>query len=426
MAEGKLTKAVKRLEIAKDTTSYQKEWFRSLRERVAAGEPLGWGTASTPEELLGAMDIPFVCIQWWSALCAAKQMGPKFYDLLGKKGYRSDMCSYCASGYACTLDPNPEDGPWGGLPKPTFVVSYDHCPCAKKIDELAAEEWGAEIFYMPHSYNPVQINDWELAWNEWEKLTTKKRLDERTEDMHRLVQFLERVTGRRLRKDRLIEALHYSNEQNMWFSKVRDLIANNRPAPVTVSDTIGVIMQTQWHRGTQWAADNAKRLYDEVKALVDEGRPTVPNEKLRLMWLGRGLWYNMGFYQHFEERYGASFVWSQYLAIGATKYIREEAEKDPLRALATRFCGGNDVAKWYTHEAETHGIDGVVYLISNENCMNSGAFASGTVMDFEKRGIPVLVLGADPADARTWNQDLMTAALEEFLEKRVIPNKQRR
>ena len=425
MAEGKLQKAVKRLEIAKDTSSYQKAWFKSLRERVANGEPLGWGTVSVPEELLCAMDLPFVCIQWWTALCAAKQMGPKFYDLLGENGYRNDICSYCSSGYACSLDPEPESGPWGGLPKPSYVISYDHCPSAKKIDELTAEKWGAEIFYMPNSRNPIQVNDWELKWNEWEKLTTKRRLDERTEDLQRLVQFLERVTGRELKKDRLIEALHYSNEQNIWFSKVRDLISGSYPAPCTVSDTIGTIMQTQWHRGTPWAAENAKKLYDEVKAMVDEGRSTVPNEKLRLMWLGRGLWYNMGFYQHFEEKYGASFIWSQYLAIAATKYIREDAAKDPLRALATRFCSRSDVAKWQMHEAETHGIDGVVYLISNANCMNNGSFSAGTIMDFEKKGIPVLVLGADPADARTWNQDLMSAAVEEFLEKRVIPRKQR-
>lgn len=424
--EKKLQKAVKRLEIAKDTSSYQKEWFKSLKARVAAGEPLGWGTASTPEEILSAMDLPFVCIQWWTAVCAAKQMGPKFYDLLGEKGYRNDICSYCSAGYACALDPSPENGPWGGLPKPSFIISYDHCPSAKKIDELAAKEWGAEIFYMPNSYNDVQVNDWELSWSDWAKLTSPRRLDERTEDLYRLVSFLERTTGHELKKERLVEALRLSNEQNMWFSKVRELIANNTPAPVTVSDTIGAIMQTQWHRGTQWAADNAKKLYDEVKMLVDEHRPTVPNEKLRLMWLGRGLWYNMGFYQHFEEKYGASFVWSQYLAIGATKYIREDAERDPIRALATRFCGGNDVAKWQMHEAETHRIDGVVYLISNANCMNNGSFSAGTIMDFEKKGIPVLVLGADPADARTWNQDLMTAAVDEFLENRVIPSKKQR
>ena len=38
----------------------------------------------------------------------------------------------------------------------------------------------------------------------------------------------------------------------------------------------------------------------------------------------------------------------------------------------------------------------------------------------EDAGIPVLQLRADPVDARKWNQDTMTAAVEEFLETRVI------
>lgn len=418
------TKAVKRLEIAKDTSSYQKAWFKSLKARVEAGEPLGWGTATTPEEILCAMDIPFVCNQWWTAICAAKQMGPKFYNFLSENGYRNDMCSYCSAAYACSLDPSPENGPWGGLPRPSFVISYDHCPCAKKIDELAAEAWGADIFYMPNSHNSVKVREWEVSRYEWEKLTTKRRLDERTEDLRRLVTFLEEKTGRTLKKERLIEALNYSNEQNMWYSKLRDLISGTTPAPVTVSDTVGVVMQAQWHRGTKWGAETAKALYDEVKAMVDEGRSTVPNEKIRLMWLGRGLWFNMAFYQHFEEKYGASFIWSQYLAMGADKYIRLNADKDPLRALATRFCGGGGFGmEWYLKEAETHKIDGVVYLISNENCMNNGQFSVGIIEDFEKKGIPVLVLGADPADAKKWNQETMTTAVDEFLEKRVIPSK---
>jgi hypothetical protein len=74
------------------------------------------------------------------------------------------------------------------------------------------------------------------------------------------------------------------------------------------------------------------------------------------MWVGRGLWFNMGFYQHFEQRYGAVFVWSMYLAVAADAYLRYG--DDPLRTLAARFAAFGDQinmppwsSEWYLKEA---------------------------------------------------------------------------
>lgn len=55
---------------------------------------------------------------------------------------------------------------------------------------------------------------------------------------------------------------------------------------------------------------HAKSLYEEIKELIDKGEAAVPNEKYRMMWLGRGMWQDFGFYQRFEEKYGAVFMWS--------------------------------------------------------------------------------------------------------------------
>ncbi len=419
------TKSRKRLEIQRVTSKYQKEWFMQLKSRVEAGEPLAWGTATVPEEFLCAMDIPFVCNQWWTAICAAKQMGTKFYDFLRTNGYRNDMCSYCSTAYACALDPEPENGPWGGLPKPTVLLSFDPRPVAKKIDALCAEKWGVPMFSMPTTPNrSTNKKEWEVSANKWEELIDPEGLELRIQDHKRMIEFLEKHTGKKFSMEKLKEALDYSNEQNRWYGKLRDLIASTHPAPVTVPDTIGAVMQAQWHRGTKWGAETAKAIYDEVKAMVDEGKSTVPNEQVRMMWLGRGLWFNMAFYQGFEEKYGASFIWSQYLAFGADKYVRNyDGGRDPIAALSTRFCGGGDTGLWYLKEAKLHDIDGVVYLISNENCMNNGQFAEGIIEDLEKAGYPVLVLKADPADSKKWNQETMNAAVSEFLETRILPKK---
>ena len=173
---------------------------------------------------------------------------------------------------------------------------------------------------------------------------------------------------------------------------------------VSEADVIKIIainatMQAQWQRGTEWAAGHAKRMYEEIKALADAGHAAVPNEKYRLMWLGRGLWHDFAFYQNFEQKYGAAFVWSMYLAMGADAYIRNGFEKDPLRALAARYIGMEDFlhmppwnSGWFVREAKNNRIDGVVYM-APANCMQAVEGSFFIRKTLEDAGIPYVGAG---------------------------------
>lgn len=431
MAEQKYeTRSVKRLNTPKMTGAYQKQWFMGLRERIEAGEPFGFVGANTPMELFQAMDIPFVVNQWWTAICAAKQMGPRFYGFLEQAGYRSDICSYCAAAYACSLDPNPEEGPWGGLPHPTIAINAETCSSGIKIEELMCQAWGAASYRIQHYHQDVFLDNWwEYAPDDWETLIGKKRLDFYENELRGLIRFLEEHTGRRLEMARLIETLNNVNEQETWYRKTRDLIARTVPSPVTVTDTVNAVMQAQWHRGTRWGVDMARSLYEEVKALADSGTAAVPGERVRLLWIGRGLWFNLAFYQHFEQKYGAAFIWTMYLAMGADSYIRNHVEENPVRCLAARFSFLEDVlhvppfnSQWFVKEARHNQIDGVVFLVP-ENCMNNGDFGYNIIRSLEDAGFPVCVLHADPADAKKWSQEKMVAAVEALIETRILPGK---
>ena len=105
MAESQST-AVKKLKATAAAGAHQKEWFTGLKARVEAGEDFGYLNADVPMEVLRAMDIPFVVNQWWAAICGAKRMTKKYYGLLREAGYRDDLCSYCATAFAESLDPD--------------------------------------------------------------------------------------------------------------------------------------------------------------------------------------------------------------------------------------------------------------------------------------------------------------------------------
>ena len=102
-------------------------------------------------------------------------------------------------------------------------------------------------------------------------------------------------------------------------------------------------MIPQWHRGSDWAVAHARRFRDEVAARVREGVGAATHERLRLMWIGAGLWHDTSFYRALEEKWGAVFVWSMYMPFAGPQYIREIRNR-PMEALASRICSMNEVS----------------------------------------------------------------------------------
>ena len=438
MAEEKKfsSKAIKKLQAPKLASAYQKEWFMSLRPRVEAGEPFAIVGAYFPMEILRAMDIPFVVTQWWSAICAAKQMSGRYAENKIRAGYRDDLCNYCGTCLASALDEKPEEGPWGGLPTPTILIAEGSCGSLRKIYELTGKTVGAKVYCLESTrctYTPEKW--WELAPYRWEELFNDDRLDFVEEDLRNLIHFLETATGRQFDENRLIEVLNTVNEQEGYYKKLRDMVAESIPAPVAVTDTVNAVMMAQWQRGTKWAAEHAKFLYEEVKAIKDRGESAIPNEKIRLMWIGIGLWSNLGFYQHFEEKYGAVFIWTMYLALAADQYPRFNIEANPIRALASREIMLRDGlhvypmnAEWYVHEAEHNHIDGIVFL----NQGGAGGCADTPVAEREltihairDAGYPVCSFRINALGGPGWDQDSAIKQIEDFLENEVIPRQKK-
>ncbi|MET0389906.1 MAG: 2-hydroxyacyl-CoA dehydratase family protein, partial [Polyangiales bacterium] len=162
----------------------------------------------------------------------------------------------------------------------------------------------------------------------------------------------------------------------------------------------------------------------EVKARVDAGTGVCANERLRLMWIGAGLWHDPGFYNALEERHGAVFVWSMYLAFSGPQYIRHGLS-DPLRALASRICSLNEVLhlppwmnEWMVSEARRSAVDAAVILVPS----SSRLAVSGTritKLALEAAGVPTLELDADMVDKQGSEHGSLADRVSQFLVERV-------
>lgn len=411
----------KRLASTRELHSYQKKWFQSMREDIGKGRPYVIANADTPHEIFHTMDIPVVPVQWWSALCAAKQLAPRYMNLLHRLGYSADSCGYCSLPLASVLDEDQEKAPWGGLPRPVAIVARLNCDSLQKIFNIWSEKVGAP-FYPIENPGPTALDPrwWERSRYEWESLYETHRLDLLVEELKGLIHFLEIQTGRHFNELAFLDQMNRINTQEEYFDEARKLIAGTKPCPVSIADQISNTMIPQWHRGTEWAVKQAERFFLEVKSRVDAGFSVCEKERIRLMWIGAGLWFNTSFYRAFEEEFGAVFVWTMYLPFASDGYIRYNL-KDPLRALASRIVSMNEqlhmptwTNEWIVCEARKNMIDAALTLMP-KNCHHSTTGAHFTKNALEEAGIPTLEIWSDMVDARGWHEEDMKRRVSDFL-----------
>lgn len=408
-----------RLESARRASAHQREWFARLREEVGAGSPYALVNADAPQEILRAMDVPYVVNQWWASLVGAKRMADPSLDVLRAAGYPDDSRQYDAVALGSMGLPE-GDAPWGGLPQPDLVIAETSGDAARKVFDLWAES-DDTVFYPFERTAAVDAPPqwWDLVPHRWEQAFGAERLDLMVEECWGLVEVLEDLTGRCFELDRLAEVMDLVNQQAEWNRRSRDLLAAARPMPISIHETINSVMLPQWHRGTRWAVDSARSFYEEIEAAVAGDWAVCADERQRLMWVGRGLWFDLDLYRRFEEEYGAVFVWSMYLAIAADGYVRYG--DDPMRALAARFAGFTDqlympgwADEWYVKEARLHGVDGVVHLVADDV-----PGAHFTTQALEAAGIPVLEVRASNSDPRAVEAQSLGDRIARFLRERL-------
>ena len=422
MSDEKDPRSRKDLAVTAAASAYQKSFGAELRQRVVeAGEPFAVAQADTPHEIFHVMDIALVSNQWWSAYISAKRLSTTYFATMDELGYPANRCRYCSLGLACTLAKDPANAPWGGLPKPTVLVARLTCDCVQQVFTQWAAAMDTDFFALEAPAWEHKEIDWYLHANtDWERVYQSDRIALMVEEMRDLIALLERKTGRTFDFGRLQHLMERINEQEGYIAEAARLAGEARPCPVSITDQMPNTMIPQWHRGSDWAVEHARRFRDEVAARVRDGVGVAQNERLRLMWIGAGVWHDTSFYQALEQRLGAVFVWSMYMPFAGPQYIRAIKGR-PLEALASRICSMNEVLHlppwmngWMVHEARRCGIDAAVMLVPPDSRLSQSG-TKLTCLALKAAGVPVLMLDADMVDAKTWDHGAMVELMANFL-----------
>jgi hypothetical protein len=239
-----------RLESVNAIRAHQREWLAHSRQRAVEGEPFVICNSDELEEILAVFDIPVLVINYWNFVITAQRKAEHFSAVLAERGYVGPH--FFGLGLGSTIDP--QNAPWGGLPKPTLIIGSTRHESELKVTELWAREFGCPCYPLDFNfaspYRRLPGDDWwARVRHDWAHLVDPARLQLRVEENKALINYLEMLTGRSFSFHKLRRVMELVNEQMDYMSRARDLIAAARPCPVSLRDQMSAY-QTNWHRGT--------------------------------------------------------------------------------------------------------------------------------------------------------------------------------
>jgi hypothetical protein len=387
--------------------AYQRDWLAATRDAATRGEPFAISTSDETEEVFSVLGIPVLVINYWNFVITSQGKAKHFEQVLEKRDYVGPH--FFGMGLATTLEP--QEAPWGGLPKPAVIIGATRDESELRVTELWARQFGCPYFPLDFNFaSPWKLvppDDWYLRLrDEWPALTDPARLDLRVEQMKSLIAYVERLTGRTFSWHQLTESMLLLNEQMDVWAEANDMIAKAPNCPVNLRDQVAMY-QAIWHRGTQRGIDFVKRYRDEVRERVAQGQGGYAAPKIRLLYWS--MQPEPAFHKWLEQTYGAVFVASPYND-SSRLYARTIYDDDPLRALAARHLFLFFMTpSWMIHVAKWFGVDGIVSIEP------PGKYPSMDRRAAEAAGIPFVAVSRMSDDDETKAQ--LAAFFEQHFKK---------
>jgi benzoyl-CoA reductase/2-hydroxyglutaryl-CoA dehydratase subunit BcrC/BadD/HgdB len=411
-AQFKGARSIKRLASSSDATKLNRAYLERMWGDIADGASFVFGYG--PMELFNAMDLYLVLPVQYGSVMAAKQQFDHYQGAIEDRGYFRSLASYESLPLGYCFDRDPTRAPYGGLPKPAAVVGgYMTDPA---IYELYARELGSPLFLMedPHQQEQIKARWWENEFRD------PGIVDFSVNEFKRCVRFLESVTGKPYSETKMRDYLARADEMCRLYDEISSLAYETPgPAPYTATDAYAEVAIFETHFGHEWALDHVKKLHQEVKERVENGVTAVPHERTRILWTGTPLWFNLGFYNAWEESHGAIFVETMYLP--RAKRLIQPDTSDALRATFLRrhmkYTGPSPraAAELLLHQVRQYRIDAVI-LPSRGATREASASSHYMAAALRKAGIPAMVVDYSPFGASEEEGEAMHARVTEFIE----------
>jgi len=392
-------------------------YFDTLRNAASEGKAIVWGPASVPSELFRAMDMEYLLGEPYGALCAAMGLAKELLPVTEDYGFTTRFCAYARNfiGSYLTGKSPLEEMPPADLMVGVRAGCNDHVAWFETLSKMAGKPYF--VVDLPQIYG--QPTDRHITY-------VKSQLSH-------LVVFMEQVTKKKMKEDRLVEAVCNAHELRSLWTQILES-CKSVPAPLNFRSQSSFMIAAVWLKGTSKAVDTYDALLAEVKDRTARGVGSAPEEKARLLWDNVPMWFYPQVFNRLEEKGLIPIVCPYMLGWGDRSLTyREEIKEllkwqmpstgeEALRETAKTFIRGqvgvnnglSSKLNYYGGVARDFRIDGAIFH-SNWGCkhLSMGRIEVARYLE-EQFHIPVLVFESSMADPRGFDETAFLAKLDTF------------
>jgi benzoyl-CoA reductase/2-hydroxyglutaryl-CoA dehydratase subunit BcrC/BadD/HgdB len=234
----------------------------------------------------------------------------------------------------------------------------------------------------------------------------------------RLIEQLEMITGHKLDFDHLSETVKLSNRCTRLWGEILDL-CRTVPTPLTFFDTLIHMAPSIVMRGTPEAVEYYQLLKAEIEERIAQRVAAVPGERFRFYWEGPPIWPALRPLAELFQSHRVAVVASTYCGLSALDSIDP---RNPIASMARVYTGifhnRSDAFKedYLIDKFEEYGVDGVIYHEGRTTPSESNV-RYGLEMRLRRRtGLQALVLEGDTHDQRLFSLNQIMQKLRDFIE----------
>jgi benzoyl-CoA reductase/2-hydroxyglutaryl-CoA dehydratase subunit BcrC/BadD/HgdB len=397
-------KEKRKIKSVKTMKDIMTKYYIEAKTAAQNGKMVAWITSGGPVEPLIAMDVIPIYPENHSAMIGASHMGVGLCEVAEEMGYSMDLCSYARTDIAAATN---NGGPIGGLPKPDFLVCCNNiCGTVLKWYEVQSRYFNVPLFIFDTPFIHEEFSE-----------EAKRYVTRQVDDY---IDFLEKMTGRKVKEDKLEEVGDFSIQaQHMW-KKVLDT-CKNKPAPMTAFDAFFHLALIVTLRGSKIVVDYYKQLYNEMEQRIKDGISMVPDEKYRLLWDNLPVWFKTRWLSDKFSSRNAALVACTYTAAwsGVVDLIDKKNIRKSLGIASSSIyinISIDKMANLLKEMIRDFDIDGVV-MHSNRSCKpySLGQYDLQKML-LDDMGIPTLSIEADQVDERNFTQAQIETRIDAFME----------
>jgi len=423
----KPTSARKTTQAAKKVRNLVARMYLEGQQALAEGKPIAWCKAAGFNDFCRCLDIVPLYPENYAGLCATKRANMPFLEGAEADGFSNVVCAYSRTGlgYArmmAELGVIPPGAPDGGLAQPTVQLDSPW-PCDTHLKWFGIHRRYLNV--------PVFMIDelWVSSADYFREDVKEHYIRYQVDQYRRLVEFLERLVGRKFDWDKFEEMERNSLKATKLYHDACEF-RKAIPCPMPTEDMMNVMVPGMMMAGNPGTVDFYQGLYDELKYRAENKVGVIPEEKYRLIW-GPGLppWHSMGIFNWVEEQ-GAVFVFDlSYKSPDEPpeipKGITDPLERKVLRQWLGRrvsiersvvggynFIHSENPLEWI----EPFHADGVVFhwLRSCRHTTIGNRYYTNLIQ--EHSGVPTLWLESDICDLRDYSEADWHRKIFAFLE----------